>query len=91
MVKSKNVIVQLKKIIQGGNLKSSAFSLLPLEKKKLVKSLLWSILGLVALFTADYLQKFGLPEFLAFLTPFVPFLINFLLKWSQQNEYKVIK
>lgn len=67
---------------------SERFKLMPVEKQKLLKSFGYGVLALVALLLADYLQQFGLPERYALLAPFVPTVVNFLVKWAGEHEYR---
>lgn len=70
---------------------SKQWQIIPLEKQKLVRSFLWAVVALIAMFVADYLTQFGLPEQLAFLAPFLPFIVNFLNKWAGEHKYMVKK
>ncbi len=66
---------------------SKRWSLLSVEKQKLVKSFGYGLLALVALVLANYLEQFGLPSQVSFLAPFIPTIVNFLTKWAGENTY----
>lgn len=72
-------------------IKSKAWELIPLEQKKMVKSLFWGLVAVIALFISDYLKQYGLPEQVAFLSPLLPVLINFFYTWGRQHTYTVQK
>lgn len=68
---------------------SQKWKVIPLEKQKLLKSFGWGILALIALVLAEYLTLFELPEAMRFFAPFVPVVVNFLMKWGRENTYQV--
>ncbi len=68
---------------------SDRFELLDVEKQKLLRSLLWGILAVVAMALATYLEQYGLPEQAAFVAPLLPVIINLLNKWAGEHKYKV--
>lgn len=67
---------------------SQRWELIPLEKRKLVRSALYAILAVVVMAVASYLQQFGLPEQFKYLAPFLPFIVNFLNKWAREHKYQ---
>lgn len=68
---------------------SQRFELISLEKAKLLRSAGWALLSLLALGLVSYLEKYGLPESLKYLTPMLPFIINALSKWAGEHTYSV--
>lgn len=70
---------------------SEKYSLIPEDKKRLLRSLGWGLLAVVATFVAQYLQQYGLPEQVAFLAPLLPVVINTLNKWATEHSYIVKK
>lgn len=68
---------------------SEKYHLLPLEQQKLLKSFGWSLLALLALFLAEFLNTGALNAKLGDLAVFVPFVVNFLNKWGKENSYQV--
>jgi len=70
---------------------SEKYNLLPEEKQKLLKSLGWGIMAVVATVIAEYLQQFGLPEQASLLAPLTPVIVNTLNKWASENTYIVKK
>lgn len=70
---------------------SKRWAVIPLEQKALFKSFKYGLLALLAMFLAEYLTQFGLPEQLAFLAPFLPVIVNFLTKWAGVHKYSVTK
>lgn len=70
---------------------SKRWEIIPLEQRKLFKSFAYALLALGAMFLAEYLTQFGLPEQLAFLAPFLPVIVNFLTKWAGEHKYAVKK
>lgn len=66
---------------------STRWELIPLEKRKLIRSFFYGMLAVVGLFFAQYLEQYGLPEQFKYLSPFIPVVVNFLRKFSQENTY----
>lgn len=70
---------------------SKQFSLIDEDRKRLLRSLGWGLLAVVATFIAQYLQQYGLPDQVAFLAPLLPVVINLLNKWATEHSYAVKK
>lgn len=68
---------------------SPQWMLIDEDRKKLLRSAGWAVLAVLAYALAEYLKQFGLPEQMAFAAPFVPVVINALLKWAKEHEYIV--
>lgn len=70
---------------------SKRWDVIPLEQRALLRSFAYALLALGAMFLAEYLTQFGLPDQLAFLAPFLPVIVNFLTKWAGEHKYSVKK
>lgn len=70
---------------------SKRWDVIPLEQRALFRSFAYALLALGAMFLAEYLTQFGVPEQLAFLAPFIPVIVNFLNKWAGVHKYTVRK